>query len=74
MRRQRGLAGAHRPDVEVVHFGDAFQPGEIIPHFHKLDAARRDQGVKCHAGRTPVTAGISTARNQLCRSGTTPLM
>jgi hypothetical protein len=38
MRGERGLVGAHRPDVQVVHFEDTVEPTEIIPHLGKLDA------------------------------------
>ena len=55
MRGQRGLVGAHRPDVEVMHLGDALQPAEIIPHLRKLDAARHavEREVDAVAGQAP---------------------
>src|SRR5690242_10411462 len=39
MRRQRGFARAHGPDVEVVHLDDAFEAGEITLDRGELNAS-----------------------------------
>src|SRR3954469_20622738 len=40
LRRDRGLGGAHGPDVQVANRRDAGEPGEIGPHRAGIDPMR----------------------------------
>ena len=73
MRGQRGFVGAHGPDVQIVHLRDAFQPGEIVSHLRKLDAARHAVEREVDAvARQPPPAPEHHSRNHEADRGIEP--
>ena len=76
MRGQRGLAGTHGPDVEVVHVRHAVQTREIISNVGEFDilwhGVEREVDTvarQCPSARK-ITAAATTTPNETAASAT----